>query len=95
MLSPPVALKALGDLLLTAMDPGISQDGEDLGDEYPELGDGFMSDSEGQVGQIAFFVGNPASLRFSTSYSKDHMGSLGISIEELRDMIKNQVPKHS
>gem|GEM_PF-6474895 len=54
-----------------------------------------MSDSEGQVGQIAFFVGNPASLRFSTSYSKDHMGSLGISIEELRDMIKNQVPKHS
>ena len=69
-----------------------------VGDEYPELGGmrGREIDPEYEAGQSAFFVGSPASMRYATSYAKGHLGGIGgISIDELRQMIKALPSKRS
>ncbi|MBI1752046.1 MAG: hypothetical protein HY014_05040 [Acidobacteria bacterium] len=67
-----------------------------IGDEYPELGRMRELDTEYEAGQIAFFVGSPASMRYATSYANGHLGGAnGPSIEELRQIIKAHPPKRS
>lgn len=67
-----------------------------VGDEFPELGRMREIDKENEDGQIAFFVGSPASMRYATSYTEGHLGGIGrVSIDELRQMIKALPSKRS
>ncbi len=61
-----------------------------LGDEYPDGGRGISKDVDYGEGLIVFFVGSPASMRLSISYSGERIRGLGdIPLKLIRQKCKS------
>ena len=60
-----------------------------IGDIYPDLEFFYQKGSSNGDGQIAFFVGTPASMRYAVTYANSRLGSgTGITLDELRNLAK-------
>ncbi len=61
-----------------------------VGDEYPDLARSLTEDVDYGEGLIVFFVGSPASMRRSITYSRDRIRGLGdMPIELMRKKCKS------
>jgi hypothetical protein len=62
-----------------------------VGDEYQPANHAVRDDISYGDGQIMFFIGSPATFRFSTTYANNRIGGMGdMPISELREAIQKQ-----